>query len=46
MAAMLAGMATLITTHLATGGMGWGWAPPHFLGLVASGLTFFLLAAF
>lgn len=46
LAAMLAGMATLITTHLATGGMGWGWAPPHFLGLLASGLTFFLLAAF
>jgi SSS family solute:Na+ symporter len=46
LAAMLVGMATLIVVHVATGGVGWGWAAPHFLGLVASALTFFLLAAF
>jgi SSS family solute:Na+ symporter len=45
-AAMLVGVATLATTSIATGGAGWGWAPPHFLGLVASGLTYFVLAAF
>ena len=44
--AMLVGMGTLVTTLLATGGAGWGWAPPHFLGLVASAITFFILAAF
>jgi SSS family solute:Na+ symporter len=44
--AMLVGVGTLITTMLATGGAGWGWAPPHFLGLVASAITFFILAAF
>lgn len=44
--AMLVGVGTLITTILATGGAGWGWAPPHFLGLVASAITFFILAAF
>lgn len=41
--AMLVGVATLVTTAIATGGAGWGWAPPHFLGLVASALTYFLL---
>jgi sodium/proline symporter len=46
LAAMLVGMATLIVVHVATGGVGWGWAAPHFLGLIASALTFFLLAAF
>jgi len=44
--AMLVGVGTLVTTLLATGGAGWGWAPPHFLGLVASAITFFILAAF
>ena len=44
--AMLVGVGTLVTTMLATGGEGWGWAPPHFLGLVASAVTFFILAAF
>jgi SSS family solute:Na+ symporter len=44
--AMLVGVATLATVSLATGGVGIGWAPPHFLGLVASAATFFLLAAF
>lgn len=46
LAAMLVGVGTMITTSIATGGAGWGWAPPHFLGLVASSLTYFVLAAF
>ncbi len=46
LASMLVGVGVLVTTSLATGGDGWGWAPPHFLGLLASALTFFLLAAF
>jgi SSS family solute:Na+ symporter len=46
LAAMLVGVATLATTAIATGGAGWGWAPPHFLGLVASAVTYFVLAAF
>jgi hypothetical protein len=46
LAAMLVGVGVLVTTTLATGGLGWGWAPPHFLGLLASALTFFILAAF
>ena len=44
--AMLVGVGTLVTTLLATGGAGWGWAPPHFMGLLASAITFFILAAF
>ncbi|HXT69780.1 MAG TPA: sodium:solute symporter family protein [Vicinamibacterales bacterium] len=44
--AMLVGVGTLVTTMLATGGEGLGWAPPHFLGLIASAITFFILAAF
>jgi SSS family solute:Na+ symporter len=44
---MLIGVGTFITTWLATDGAGLGVAaPPHFLGLVASALTFFILAAF
>jgi solute:Na+ symporter, SSS family len=46
LAAMLVGVATLITTHLATGGAGYGWAAPHFLGLMTSGLTYLVLAVF
>ena len=38
LAAMLVGVATLVTTHLATGGAGYGWAAPHFLGLITSGI--------
>ena len=45
-ASMLVGVATMITVHLATGGVGWGWAEPHFVGLLASSLTYFLLAVF
>lgn len=46
LAAMLVGVATLATTAIATNGVGWGWAPPHFIGLVASAVTYFVLAAF
>lgn len=46
LAAMLVGVATLATAHLATGGAGFGWAAPHFVGLVASGLTYAILAVF
>jgi len=45
-AAMLVGVATLLVTHLATGGAGYGWAAPSFLGLVASALTYVVLAVF
>jgi len=44
---MLIGVGTFLTTWLATGGEGLGLAaPPHLFGLLASALTFFLLAAF
>jgi SSS family solute:Na+ symporter len=46
LASMLVGVATLITAYLATGGAGWGWAAPHFVGLIASAVTYFLLAVF
>ena len=45
LAAMLVGVATYSTTYLATGGAGYGWAEPHFIGLVASAAAYFLLAA-
>jgi len=45
LAAMLVGVATLVVSAVATHGAGWGWAPPHFLGLVASAMTYFLVAA-
>ena len=46
LASMLVGVATLVTAHLATGGAGWGWAAPHFVGLIASAITYFVLAVF
>jgi SSS family solute:Na+ symporter len=46
LAAMLVGITTLAVTSLATGGAGYGWAAPHFLGLVASGITYLIFAAF
>ena len=46
LAAMLVGVGTLAATHLATGGVGYGWAQPSFLGLVASGFTYLVLAVF
>jgi len=45
-AAMLVGVATLFVTQLATDGAGYGWAAPHFLGLVASAITYVVLAVF
>ncbi len=46
LAAMLMGITTLGVTTLSTGGAGYGWAAPHFLGLVASGVTYLIFAAF
>jgi len=46
MAAMIVGVATLLGTHVSTGGAGYGWAAPYFLGLVTSALTYLLLAVF
>ena len=46
LASMLVGVATLITTHVATGGAGYGWMAPSFLGLIASGVTYLILAVF
>jgi SSS family solute:Na+ symporter len=45
-AAMLVGVTTLFTLHVATGGAGYGWASPSFLGVIASGLTYVILAVF
>jgi SSS family solute:Na+ symporter len=45
LAAMLMGITTLAVTTLSTGGAGYGWAAPHFLGLVASGVTYVIFAA-
>jgi SSS family solute:Na+ symporter len=44
LASMLVGVATLLTTSIATGGLGYGWAAPHLLGLIASALTYLILA--
>ena len=46
LAAMLVGVTILGTTHLMTAGLGYGWATPPFLGLIASGLTYLILAVF
>jgi SSS family solute:Na+ symporter len=46
LAAMLVGVGTFAAVHLATGGAGYGWAQPSFLGLVASGGTYLVLAVF
>lgn len=46
LASMLVGVATFVTVHVATHGAGYGWAAPHFLGLVASGITYLILAVF
>jgi SSS family solute:Na+ symporter len=45
LAAMVVGVSVLAATSLVTGGAGYGWATPSFLGLVASALTYFALAA-
>jgi SSS family solute:Na+ symporter len=44
LAAMLVGVATLLVVGLSTGGAGYGWASPSFLGLIASSLTYLVLA--
>ena len=44
LASMLVGVATMLTTSIATGGIGYGWAAPHLLGLIASALTYLILA--
>jgi solute:Na+ symporter, SSS family len=46
LAAMIVGVGTLLATHLSTDGLGYGWASPSFLGLVASAITYLILAAF
>jgi Na+/pantothenate symporter len=46
LAAMIVGVGTLVATHLATGGLGYGWVTPPFLGLVASAITYLILAVF
>jgi SSS family solute:Na+ symporter len=46
LAAMLVGVTTLITIHIATGGLGYGWAAPSFFGLAAGGITYLVLAVF
>ena len=46
LAAMLVGVATLFTVHMVTGGAGYGWVSPSFLGMLASGLTYLILAVF
>lgn len=46
LAAMIVGVGTLGTTHVATEGVGYGWASPSFLGLVASAITYLILASF
>jgi len=45
LAAMIVGVAVLAATSLVTGGAGYGWATPAFLGLVSSAATYFVLAA-
>jgi hypothetical protein len=42
---MVVGVSVLAATSIATGGAGYGWATPAFLGLTSSAVTYFLLAA-
>jgi SSS family solute:Na+ symporter len=46
LAAMLVGVTTLMTIHVVTGGLGYGWAAPSLFGLVAGGITYLILAVF
>jgi len=46
LAAMLVGVATLFATMVGSGGAGYGWASPSFLGLLTSALTYLILAVF
>jgi SSS family solute:Na+ symporter len=45
LAAMVVGVSVLAATSMVTGGAGYGWATPAFLGLVSSAVTYFALAA-
>lgn len=44
LAAMVVGVSVLAATTMVTGGAGYGWATPAFLGLVSSAATYFALA--
>ena len=44
LAAMVVGVSVLAATSIMTGGAGYGWATPAFLGLAASAATYFALA--
>jgi SSS family solute:Na+ symporter len=44
LAAMVVGVSVLAATSVVTGGAGYGWATPAFLGLVSSAATYFALA--
>ena len=46
LAAMFVGVSTLVATFASTGGAGYGWMSPTFLGLVASSFTYVVLAIF
>ena len=46
LASMLVGVSTLVVTFVATGGAGYGWMSPTFLGLIASSCTYVVLAVF
>jgi SSS family solute:Na+ symporter len=45
-AAIVVGVAVLVATQFITGGNGYGWASPTFLGLAASSATYVVLAVF
>lgn len=46
LAAMIVGVGTFVATNVATGGLGYGWVAPPFLGLIASAVTYLILAVF
>lgn len=45
LASMVVGVSVLGATAIVTGGAGYGWATPAFLGLVSSALTYLVLAS-
>lgn len=45
LAAMVVGVSVLGATAMVTGGAGYGWATPAFLGLVSSAVTYLVLAS-
>ena len=46
LASMLVGVTIFLLTDILTGGAGYGWAAPSFLGMLASGLTYIVLGVF